>query len=478
MSPGRSSSSWRSEFLSDDHLSTRLTDLRDDFRSFYAPTPQERREAIMSGLVVIDTNVLLDLYRFTPTARQELVEILRMIGDRLFVPHQVAMEYHLGRVGAVVDHKKEHADVDKRLADAWASAQNALSFLSKRRALGDHELADVGVTLEEAFDSVRARVKSLSQSYDLDPGSIQYIDPIRDVLEGIARGKVGRPLEEAQEARLVQEFVRKDREETLPGDEDRGRKPARRAAGDFLIWCQMKLEASIRGLPVLFVSGDDKKDWVHRDGGKTERPRRELVEEMWKESNVRFIMVLTRDFLALAHEHLHAEVSATTLAETSRPRRPSSRSSEAVFALEKLPHGRPGAGYLERVLAMVEIADGNTTLKQFISEFQQRFPSITRPDVARRRALGILESLGLADFDSDQISLTPEGEQFLRSPVVELLQDALLSRIKGAAEVLELMQELDDDELRQLLTVDPPGGISSTQALRILQWLRHLGLSD
>lgn len=306
--------------MSDDNAQRVLGDLRDQFLPYYAPTDADRAVVMTTGMVVLDTNVLLDLYRYTSTAREELLGALRLLKSRLFVPHRVAAEYHAGRVGAVIDHVREQADTASRLTTAQTEAVNALNFLRNRRSLASEALRDVQDSLVAAFTSAIARVQALAQDYDLDPDVLTHHDPIRDSLEELLRGSVGRPLDPAIEKTLLAEFARNDKQSVLPGDADKGRKSMSLAVGDYLLWTQIKDEAKIRGLPVLLVSNDDKKDWVRKERGQTERPRRELVEEMLAHANVGLQMVATSRFLGLAREHLHAPVSAETLDQASRVR--------------------------------------------------------------------------------------------------------------------------------------------------------------
>lgn len=297
-----------------------LGDLREQFLPYYAPTDADRKLVMTTGMVVLDTNVLLDLYRYTGSAREELLGALRLLKARLFVPHRVAAEYHAGRVGAVVDHLREQADTASRLLSAQNDAVSALSFLRNRRSLSADVLRDVQDGLTASFTAAVARVQELAQDYDLDPDLLAHHDPIRDSLEDLLRGSVGRPLHPDTETASLAEFARADRQTTVPGDADKTRKPMSLAVGDYLLWTQIKDEAKARGLPVLLVSNDDKKDWVRKERGQTERPRRELVEEMLAHADVTLQMLPTSRFLALAREHLHAPVSAETLDEASRVR--------------------------------------------------------------------------------------------------------------------------------------------------------------
>jgi restriction endonuclease Mrr len=151
------------------------------------------------------------------------------------------------------------------------------------------------------------------------------------------------------------------------------------------------------------------------------------------------------------------------------------QSATADYILEKLPGGR-SAEYFETVVAMAQLALGQPPLLDYVAAFQRRFPSIGRADVARRR-MRILLSLGLAEIESDRVVLTPLGEEVIKTSDPRLLSAAFLSRIAGAEEIRNLARGVSDmTELRRELGENPPAGLSSTQALRVLRWLGQLRL--
>ena len=73
----------------------------DDFPGFRLPPDQELDEALQAALVVIDANVLLNLYRYNESTRDDLLGVLQKVGDRLWVPHQVMKEFWRNRVGVL-----------------------------------------------------------------------------------------------------------------------------------------------------------------------------------------------------------------------------------------------------------------------------------------------------------------------------------------------------------------------------------------
>ncbi|WP_157553294.1 PIN-like domain-containing protein [Jiangella gansuensis] len=294
-----------------------LSSLRELFLSYYSPTRQELRDVLLDGIISVDTNVLLDLYRYTPSARAELINLFSAFGERLFIPYTVAKEYQEGRLGAVLDHLGEYDDARGHLEAARERAVSALNFLAKRRSFRRDEFELELSRLDSAFRAAERRVAALASDYDLDPEGLIDSDPIRKSLEPIFNGKVGRPLNPAAEQAHRELFGSENRTEVLPGDSDAKRKPIARAANDYLIWNELKVEVARRGKPILFVTSDDKADWVGRERGRTERPRRELVEEMLRDCGVRPYMMQPAKFLELSREALDVAVSPGTVEEAS-----------------------------------------------------------------------------------------------------------------------------------------------------------------
>lgn len=67
-----------------------LAGLLDGFEGYYRVARDDLERAYRHGLIVLDTNALLDLYRLSPAARGEMLSLLNALAPRLFVPYQLA----------------------------------------------------------------------------------------------------------------------------------------------------------------------------------------------------------------------------------------------------------------------------------------------------------------------------------------------------------------------------------------------------
>jgi PIN like domain len=55
----------------------------DDFPGYRQVPEREPADALRSALVVVDANVLLNLYRYNESTRNDPIRVLRHVGDRL-----------------------------------------------------------------------------------------------------------------------------------------------------------------------------------------------------------------------------------------------------------------------------------------------------------------------------------------------------------------------------------------------------------
>ncbi|OAV72243.1 hypothetical protein Barb4_00031 [Bacteroidales bacterium Barb4] len=68
--------------------------MKSKFTGYYKPTEVEFKELWENALFVLDTNVLLDLFRYSENAVNALFKAIETLKDRIWIPYKVAFEYH------------------------------------------------------------------------------------------------------------------------------------------------------------------------------------------------------------------------------------------------------------------------------------------------------------------------------------------------------------------------------------------------
>ncbi|MCI4045611.1 PIN domain-containing protein [Streptomyces sp. TRM75563] len=270
-------------------------------------------EGVKTYLITLDTNVLLNLYRFTPPAREELLSVLKSLQDRLWVSHQVGLEYYSRRMTAVNEHITLYTSVPKSLNEARNKAVQELNTFAKRRSMSPEDRDKLVEPIEKSFDSVIGEIASHAKSFDLSLTRVATSDPVLEALAEILDNKTGAPFTEEDSKTHVEKFTKRAESQVPPGYKDANKSD--NAHGDYFFWEQVLREAETRGTPVLLVTNDAKEDWVRQEAGITIGPRPELVREFKDRCGQDFLLTDLGTFLKVAKSELGAAISESTVAQ-------------------------------------------------------------------------------------------------------------------------------------------------------------------
>lgn len=274
--------------------------VRSLFPGYYAPSEDEIARMWRDGLIVPDANVLLTLYRFSDRTRDELIGIFRSVADRLWVPHQAALEYQRNRTKVIAERLAAHDEAAALLEEAREKLVDGLSYSAARCPL---PVRDWIRKLEDLLESVHGELEDC-RAKETD---LFLRDPIRETLDDLLAEKVGEPytlsqLDEIMDAAQVRyDYL------MPPGYMDSGKGGARQY-GDFILWRQLIERARVARRPVIFITDDSKEDWWQIVRERTHGPRLELVQEFWSEVGTRIHFYKTDTFMEKARYHLGERV--------------------------------------------------------------------------------------------------------------------------------------------------------------------------
>jgi len=454
--------------------------LLDGFAEYMSPTDEDYQYVLRTGLVVIDTNVLLNLSRYHAGTRADTLSILEAISGRLFIPHQVALEYWRHREGAIREGASASDELSKELERLSGQSVQALSAWAERAGLSRDRVQKLHALIRDAHTKVTDQVTRFSADNLTLAALNTNADPILDSLTRVLAECVGPAFSSDQLVIHEQEAQRRIDAGEPPGFLDK-KKPGRLAWGDYFVWRQLLDEAAFRRADVLLVTGDLKDDWWRRDRGETRGPRLELAAEFHRETNHKLFMLRPASLLSRAKDAFDLKIRKESVEAAERVDRYSyDRERRKYYAagelypLVKLPDGERG-GYIETLIDMTALACAMPPYDQFIEAFQQAFPTITLVEEARRRA-SILTKLDLVTIDDDHVRLTEHGERLLAEGSADVLREQFMRRVGGASAVRDLAASIPLVELRRQVREDPPDGLSPTQAVLVLRYMEQLGL--
>lgn len=301
--------------------------MKSNFAGYYPPTPDEYERLWKEATIVLDTNVLLNLYRLPTSARDEFLTVLDLLKDRLWIPHQVALEFQRRRLTVIASERKS-------TEDALGSAQAVVGELRKKVEALQIEKRGLGIDtkpilddLEHANDKLVGAIKTAH----ISQLEIASVDPVRERLDSLLDSRVGpAPKSQAELDELVKDGDDRFRDRIPPGfaDIDKDKNPNeaifihdhlkyQRKFGDLILWRQLLRQAKTASLKcVLLVTADRKEDWWWREQGKTIGAHPELIGEIQREAAVDlFWMYSSVQFIEHANEYTGASVSTQAVQE-------------------------------------------------------------------------------------------------------------------------------------------------------------------
>ncbi|WP_327136595.1 PIN-like domain-containing protein [Streptomyces sp. NBC_01340] len=294
--------------------------LFDDFGAFRTPTDDDFTDVLTGGLVAPDANVLLNLYRYTEQARTDLLQALCTLDDRLWVPHQVLLEFWRNRESTIGDARSSGTKAAEDMAGHAAQAVKTLRSWANHVALPDGEFDRLRAQLSGVFDDVQETIVNVGEGEWQNITSDTSTDPVIARLEPALAGRAGAPLDPEDHEKAVKEGMRRVEKRIPPGYMDRN-KDGDGASGDFLLWEQILREAARRKCDVLFVTADGKEDWWRKERGFNRGPRPELTAELKARGGGRLLMLTPKRFLEVAASVLEFSLREGSVEDIERVER-------------------------------------------------------------------------------------------------------------------------------------------------------------
>ena len=115
-----------------------------------------------AGMIVLDANVLLDLYLYHRETRDIFIRVLEELQERIWIPHQAIKEFWQNRDSKLRDPRESDA-VSRDLESRSTGAINALRAWVNRVRLPRTSVDQLSDILSQAFKAVIEEVKKQAE---------------------------------------------------------------------------------------------------------------------------------------------------------------------------------------------------------------------------------------------------------------------------------------------------------------------------
>lgn len=284
--------------------------MRSKFSWYFAPTEQEIEEAWKKGVLSVDTNVLLDLYRYHKETRDSLLTSIRGFEGSKWLSYQAATEFFRNRTKVIVSSEKSFKNAEDEVSKLSGTLEGVANQLKGNRIIPAEIARELAETVDPALSKAKEQIAAAKNDY---PKFLQD-DPILKDLAEIFDGCVGDDFREDQRDVIRATAEQRKKEKIPPGyaDDD---KDEDRPYGDYYLWRQILDHAVEKKLPVVLVTSERKEDWWERISGKTTGPRPELLREALVVSGQRIYIYQTEQFLKYSLERAKKPVNKNAIDE-------------------------------------------------------------------------------------------------------------------------------------------------------------------
>ena len=281
--------------------------LRQIFRGHYRPTEEEFAKLWNNCIFIPDANVLLNIYRYSPTTCDALIDIFKDVSERLWITHQAASEYHNQRLNVIGQQESAYENIKNKFRELQKNNETQLNSFSKHPFINIKKFSgmmdDTLTEIENELDECKKKHPNL-----LDD------DELRDNITILFEDKVGASYSPEKLKELCDFGEKRYENEIPPGYLDAG-KGDEKQFGDLIIWSQIIDYAKLNEKPIVFITDDRKEDWWLKFKGKTIGPRPELIDEIYREAGVDFYMYQTEQFMEFAQKSIKRAVAEEAIKE-------------------------------------------------------------------------------------------------------------------------------------------------------------------
>ena len=250
------------------------------FPGFYPLEEVRIKDLTKKATIVLNSDVLLDLFRLRPEDAACFVSLLKSeaIRDKLWMPYDIAWLYHK-KVDEEIQRQIDHTN---SILSHLSSCGEAVKACKKYPYLDEGLISELQFVTNRVTETCQKEMDTLSKSLKNSE--------IKNSLRELFDGKIGESYSEGELDNIYQTGEERYKNLEPPGYESEYSVEKRVHYHDLIIWEQMLAyaqngENKCKG--ILFVTGRARPDWYYVVNGETISTRHELINEFLKELNAK-----------------------------------------------------------------------------------------------------------------------------------------------------------------------------------------------
>ena len=243
------------------------------------------------NVIVLDTNVILDLARYSLYTSKNVLAIFNECLEQIWIPYQVFKEYNKNYLHVFGELRKRYKNFEKDLLDIIDNSEkkleNALNSSYKYKYFGSETLSnEISKKIEELRDVIKSYKDTVGQEYEeITNNSDAIITEIEKFISNLDENKqIGEKIGFKEQLEIIEEGELRYKYKLPPGFKDE-KKDGLEKFGDLFVWKEiLKLPNQLKINNIIFVTNDEKNDWWDKNKDSNIEIRSELHDE-FKDKN-------------------------------------------------------------------------------------------------------------------------------------------------------------------------------------------------
>lgn len=288
--------------------------IKNKYKGLSIYSPDDYKKIWDDSIIVLDTNILLNLYRYSSKTRENILNVLEKFKDRIWIPYQVIREYYRNR-DKVIDESLNYAHtledtINKKFDEMFKEVKTnsqKLEFIDEISKTINDSKKNINKIFEESLndkknkDRLRENIQIEKKIYELIGEKFEEELQYKDIED------------------LIKEGDRRIKNQIPPGYKDSEKDEVYndyQINGDYLVFDSFVRYANENKKNVIFITDDAKEDWMQIINGKKQGGRKELLQEFYQNTGKMLLIYSQEGFISKYNEQNPEEsVSEETVKE-------------------------------------------------------------------------------------------------------------------------------------------------------------------
>ena len=258
----------------------------DMFKGYSDYSEEEYKNIWNNALIVVDSNILLNFYRYSEDTRNKIFKILEKLKSRLWIPYQVGKEFFNNKNKLMVSSYKEYETLLSSLKQKIQEAKEETNKRKNNQLKCKNEINNILDKSINEIENLLEKEKKIKKP-KFEKNSIE------DNILALFNNSIGEPIVDSEYEEMKKEGLRRFKEQIPPGYKDDDKEEN----GDYYIFYSFMKKAKEENKDIIFITDDVKEDWFNIINGEKHGGRNEILNEFYKETG-QLLIIYTSDGFA------------------------------------------------------------------------------------------------------------------------------------------------------------------------------------